>query len=373
MVLWVLTIIHDAASKIYSKFMQILQFFLCTQIRCRKSSANHTNDGFTLIELLVAMVMSVLIITPLLGFMLNILQTDKVEQAKAVSEQEIQAAINYIAQDLKQAIYIYDAKGIKAIRAQLPNPANSIPVLVFWKREILPDNLKIPVPNLTGAANRDDAYVYSLVAYYQVNNNNTAPWSNQQTIRRFSVRGGFRDPQNQTQFYNRNGIDLRPEPGFRMFDLEVGGTLEDKMNSWRRDGNFSPGNVPIALVDFIDSTPLPAPATNPPDAFAHIRPVDCTTIFTDKTTQEDRDALTVPAFVGIHKYTSDTEINTGSFYACVDVDRQIAHVYIRGNALARLRNNDNTFDPAGEVKQADRSFFPKASVQVRARGVIGVD
>lgn len=354
--------------------MEILKILLSQQIRCNKPKLDHTQSsqksaGFTLIELLVAMVMSVLIITPLLTFMLNVLQTDKVEQAKATSEQEIQAATDYIAQDLQQAIYIYDAKGVGAIRNQLPTVANGIPVLVFWKRELLPENQRIPVNN--NLTERDDVYVYSLVAYYQVSNDvANEPWSNQQTIRRFSVRGGVRDPQNASQFYNRNGIDLRPQAGFNMFNLELGGTLEDKMNGWRRNGNFDPTNVAVTLVDFIDSTPQP---TAPDSAFTHITPVDCTTVFTDKTAQADIDALTLPAFQGTHRYTTANEVNTASFQACVDVDRQIAHVYIRGNALARLRTSDVVFNPTGEAKQQDQSFFPKASVQVEAKGAIGVD
>ena len=114
-----------------------LHFFLKHHPNKKRSEITSKNSGFTLIELMVAMILAVLVITPLLGFMINILDTDRKEQAKVNSEQEIKPALDYIAQDLKQAIYIYDAKGIKAIEDELPyaNDAAKVPVLVFWKRE----------------------------------------------------------------------------------------------------------------------------------------------------------------------------------------------------------------------------------------------
>ena len=133
-----------------------LKFILSTQLK--RSGINKTNSGFTLIELLVAMVMAFLIITPLMTFMISILDSDRKEQAKATSEQEIQAALDYIARDLQQAVYIYDADGVtrvtntttitsSGIKDQIPplksapncnpttgsSPSVCTPILVFWK------------------------------------------------------------------------------------------------------------------------------------------------------------------------------------------------------------------------------------------------
>ena len=43
--------------------------------------------GFTLIELLVGMVLAFLVMAPMLGFMVNMLDSDNREQAKATTEQ----------------------------------------------------------------------------------------------------------------------------------------------------------------------------------------------------------------------------------------------------------------------------------------------
>ena len=76
-----------------------------------KSKAENA-AGFTLIELLVAMIIAALVLTPLLGFMINILQTERREGAKANAAQELQSAADFISRDLEQAVYIYDADGL---------------------------------------------------------------------------------------------------------------------------------------------------------------------------------------------------------------------------------------------------------------------
>jgi len=72
---------------------------------------NQKSGGFTLTELLVAMLLVALVLTPLLTFMLNIMDSERKEQAKTTSEQEL-SALDYIAGDLEQAVYIYDDDGL---------------------------------------------------------------------------------------------------------------------------------------------------------------------------------------------------------------------------------------------------------------------
>lgn len=90
----------------------LLRLLLKTYFKPNRSKVDRTVSGFTLIELLVAMIMTFLILTPLLGFVVDVLNTDRKEQVKSNTEQEIQAALNFIAEDLGQAIYIYDNQGI---------------------------------------------------------------------------------------------------------------------------------------------------------------------------------------------------------------------------------------------------------------------
>src|SRR5690242_12727598 len=97
--------------------MSPFKWLLSNQLK--RSRVKQTNGGLTLIELLVGIILAFLVITPLMGFMISVMDSDRKEQAKANTEQDIKAALDYIARDLQQAVYIYNAAGIASIRSQL--------------------------------------------------------------------------------------------------------------------------------------------------------------------------------------------------------------------------------------------------------------
>lgn len=319
-----------------------LKFLLSKQLK--RSKGIQQVDGFTLIELLVGMILAFLIITPLLGFMINILDTDRKEQAKANSEQEIQAALDYIARDLQQAIYIYDATGIGCLTGtantttcpnvtttanQLPSPTatDRVPVLVFWKRELVSKAITI-----TGTQ-KDDTFVYSLVAYYLIKDTSTT-WSKAARIARWQIRDGIPDPSS-TQTCGKYLTNQCPDPGFALFKLDGIGTITQKMNTWTKAAATYTADTTV-LVDFIDQT---QPILNVPPAPA------CVT--------------SVPASFS----TRDTG-KMNSFYACVDLVNTTAQVFLRGNALARLQNDNLNYKVSG------KTYFPNASIRVQGRGYL---
>lgn len=358
-----------------------LQFILKSHFKQKRSHIAKKNSGFTLIELLVAMILAVLVITPLLGFMINILDTDRKEQAKVNSEQEIQTALDYISQDLKQAIYIYDARGIDAIQDELPyaSDRNKVPVLVFWKREF-----KKGAVTRNYYSGTNDGFVYSLVAYYLIksnsSNNPNNIWSNQFRIAKFELKGGINDPDEPFETdsngrfvfdANRNPIPkyiTNPDPGFALFainDPAITGTVEEKMNSWEKgDGNYELSNTAV-LVDYIDAS------SGDDSRYPELEPVDCTNVFDvdrvpDELQASRRAAQRVPSFQGTHRYSTNGDLDNGSFYACVDVDRISAKVFIRGNSYARINNGDTNYN------KNRKSYFPTASSQIKARGILGI-
>ncbi|MGB3757699.1 MAG: hormogonium polysaccharide secretion pseudopilin HpsC [Rivularia sp. (in: cyanobacteria)] len=359
-----------------------LHFLLKYHINNKPSNIVTKNSGFTLIELLVAMILAVLVITPLLGFMINILDTDRKEQAKVNSEQEIQTAVDYIAQDLKQAIYIYDAKGIDAIKSKLPyaNDAQKVPVLVFWSRQFEKEAIG---GSFTG---KNDSFVYSLVTYYLIqsnsNNNPNKTWSNQFRIARFELKGGVRDLDDPYKSKSGSITDpdnfnyiKEPDKGFALFkvnDPTIKGTLEDKMNSWKQgetitNSTYNLSNTAV-LVDYIDASSI----NDSRGRLEHseLEPIDCTTVFDlDNIPSNQRDskiaALRVPSVTGTHSYSSNRSLDNGSFYACVDIERVSAKVFLRGNAYARINNGDTDYN------KNRQSYFPTASSQVKAKGLIG--
>jgi type II secretory pathway pseudopilin PulG len=326
----------------------LLKQLLTYQLKGTK--LHQKNSGFTLIELLVGLILAFLIITPLLGFVVNLMDSDRREQAKATSEQEIQAALNYISRDLDQAVYIYDATGIAAIRTEilpaLPADATGEPILVFWKRQFFPNLISVGGANCGSEPNRcDSGFAYSLVAYFltQSTNCNTNIWSCTRQIRRFQIDDRVED--------SAGNVVKQADPGFKpFFDLAVGTrgdtSLERKMNSWTRDANFT--KQAEVLIDYIDQTPANRQLT-----------VSCP----PEPVSPDTDADGNP----IQRWEAIPATNPNySFYACVDSKRTTAKVFIRGNALARIRPKNN--NPPDFVA-SQSVYFPRASILVKGRGL----
>lgn len=314
----------------------------------RKEKRGSGCSGFTLIELLVSIVISSIVLSSLLSFMTNMLTSERREQAKSSSEQEIQLALDYISRDLQEAIYIYDADGVQAIADQLPHAreADKVPVLVFWKPTFLAQHRPVITidgnPTTVGCltklprtdtCSQRDYFVYSLVIYYLIKDNNPA-WSEAARIGRIELQDGIRDSNNSRNYLTN------PSPGFQLFNLSQAGTLKDKMNAWRKaDTAYDPQKNPIeVLVDYVD----PSPSDRTP------KPLDCQNI--------SPAAQLVPANTQL---ANPLQIN--SFYACVDASRNLAQVYLRGSALMRLEQN-------AVYSDAQAVYFPSLNIQVKSRG-----
>lgn len=317
-------------------------------------------SGFTLIELLVAMVLATLVITPLLGFIINIVDNDRREQAKATSEQEIQAAVDYIAQDLEQAVYIYDADGLNnnstdnppGIKNQIPpiakyspnchDATTCVPVLVFWKREF--QNQAVEVNGST-SNQKNDSFVYALVAYYLIKDSNPT-WSKAARIARFEIKDGVRNPDDFDKYVNENDPEIGRSPGFKPFDLSLADTLKEKMDRWTNSGENYTSRTNV-LLDYIDQSTTGVP-----------QQTDCQKALAPDPTQPNQQAQRVPP-------DSINTIKINSFYACVDSssEKNLVRVFIRGNALARI-NENATYSSNRSV------YFPTASTQVQTRGLL---
>lgn len=188
--------------------------------------------GFTLIELLVASLIASLLVVVMMTFLVGVLDSDRKESAKSNAQEELQAAISYISDDLQEAIYIYGADGLAAINSELPHmqsvsntsecsPTSNTctPILVFWKRfsyEPLATAKYsstgasqiigcMPYANPTNCVSSSatlnpyqtafgrSSYTYSLVAYYLKNDsaNTGNTWSNTARILRWELRDGY--------------------------------------------------------------------------------------------------------------------------------------------------------------------------------------
>lgn len=363
--------------------MNTLKLLRLTQFK--KSQRTRKSAGFTLIELLVALIMAALIITPVLGFMINLLQTDRQEQAKATSEQELQAAADYIARDLQQAVYIYDQQALNndlaqnapyddsGIKDQLPEPGDPdrIPVLVFWKRERVPDAVPINagIDCETEENKCDDTFVYSLVAYYLIKDaasNNNSTWSDAARIGRWEISDGVRrpsyinPPSGSNDPYLQNSRKERDE-GFALFNLGLAGSLREKMNRWENSGETDMKKSVDVLVDYIDHTTI-EDIDNDPDT-TDLPPNETCTGF-NPPPSEFTPTEADPGWTQVPDYNQvDPKFQTNSFYACVRSAQNIARVYLRGNALARIRSAEDA-----KYSEDGSSYFPTARIEVKGIG-----
>ena len=359
----------------------LLRLLLKSQHQRNRSAPDQTDKGMTLVELLVGAIMAFLIITPMIGFVVDMLNTDRREQVKSNTEQDVQAALDFIAQDLSQAIYIYDnnpaptntptttATGIPALLAGnfIPQIPNETPILVFWKRELIKNSMPLIVNNQpndcqpppTGQnAPCNDTYVLALVAYYQVREATpNSIWCQPSgapcptRIVRYQIKDGLRDPNStnpdplQRYFTGVSSAQDR-SPAFN-----PGFDISNPTQNVTRGPNF--GN-PEVLVNYIDHSPQ----TGKP-----IDPAECQKALGEPTTQTG--TTTAKILESTLKVTDTLSTpNTNSFYACVDTSKNIARVTIRGNSLRRLETPANYDD-----KKA--AYFPTASVQVQGLGARG--
>jgi hypothetical protein len=182
-------------------------------------------------------------------------------------------------------------------------------------------------------------------------------------------RTDIREPAKPTDF-----------PLFQLSPLNstlASASFEQKMNAWPNGTTYNKNQDIDILIDYIDHTPdsaLPNPnqlkASCPITGRLMPRP-DVTDAI---SSQPGFEAETIPyPYRQVPSAAAMTQAFSGqlsSFYACVDTKQnlaQVVKVFIRGNALARVKRK--TAPPTYVDSQS--SYFPSASIQVKNRGFFG--
>lgn len=323
-----------------------------------------STGGFTMIELLVGMIIAALIITPMLAFVVNILNRDVREQAKTNSEQELQAAIDYIAQDMSQALYVYDPSyagdttsdppipSYAAFAAQLPEPSDASqtwsPILVFWKRELVEDALA-PSGGICANPGTDpcnDTFVLSLVAYYEIteaNDGTESVWCQPsggtcpKRIARFQIQDGVKDLSGSyvcDDDGDGDGLSAECDTNaLRKLQRDLGfNDYSEEPTAWtKKSGETYNENNAIVLVNYIEGFRLDNPLVD---------------------TNGDG--------------TTDTPLIEASGY-------KLAKIQIVGNALRRSQSDFSCeVTPATTPATYKNSpYCPKATARVGARSGFG--
>ncbi|MBD1871136.1 type II secretion system protein [Leptolyngbya sp. FACHB-671] len=324
----------------------------------RRKQKSSSVGGFTFIELLVVIFIAGGILSGLLYLVVELLGVDQREASRNETQREMQLAMDYIATELREAVYVYndcylpqgnrnDPDGdpnnpnddycpglINFLPDNLTSPDN-IPVVAFWKQQPIPTVLKERCAS--SATPPDDipcrtASSYALVVY-SINTADSDIWKGKARITRYAL----------TQFQS-NGTRAPgyapPEEGVSVrFDRwPIGDNDTD-----RRVG--TPLDTSAVLVDFLDDgsgadfidTDETADLASCPDDYSMV------------PSQEVLDAVGAP--------------DIRSFYACVDQGQSNTNrdviLYIRGNAQGRP-------GISGEA-----SFLPTLETRVLSRGVLG--
>jgi prepilin-type N-terminal cleavage/methylation domain-containing protein len=217
----------------------------------------HQSAGFTLIELLVSLLVASIFLLATAMIVIETMRLDREETGRTQVQAELTQAMEYIQQDLAEALYIYNdteqnpqqsdrlGDGIPDVIQRLYTPGwirrpdDAIPVVAFWKLEPIPQGCYRTqredgtpgdqIPNLqqiregrailpvqpppefprTNGRNADwetlvsRRGIYTLVVYYLRRNYNNAgnptgptPWEGNARIDRFELRPFNTEGQN---------------------------------------------------------------------------------------------------------------------------------------------------------------------------------
>lgn len=346
----------------------LLQFLVKSRFKDNPIKKPPSIRGYTMIELLVGMVMAFLIITPLMGFVLNLLDDDRKEGVRATTDQELQSAMDYIQEDLRQAFYVYNRTGVQAINKDTGiKQADRTPILVFWKRKIeedsRPSQMGLSCPKTATEQSKkdcDDAFVYSLVAYYISTDNPNGIWSDKAVrIERLEISDGVEYPSGSGQYVP----GFEPSDGFQKF-------TQGKETEWTKNSVALNAGDRKVLIDYIHSESQQYKDNKPITDAKSVdekSDVDCQNILGSeaqlitKFLVENPPAPPAPPPAPPPPPPPPPVLNNTDpgFYVCVNTEKKIVQVNLRGNALARMGETDPRYS------DSRKQFFPRSSTAIQ--------
>lgn len=335
----------------------------------------HFQGGFTLTELLVTIIIGGIIVTSVTSLMVDILRSNKREEVFTQTQQDMQRALEFIENDLENAVYIYTGKQLRNDRRdeQINSVASHLDtnddyeiVLAFWKPEQIPYTLGGPtVPlnceNSDGNKNSNladetsieecqtlqtERRTYTLVVYLQETDPSNT-WSGQSVIRRYQLRK-----------YDSDSTYTEGERKYLTLALQKNSDGEkiyvdprkdaDGFANWPYDNNnndllgeITPtvnGNTSPVLVDFVDN------ANNDPGNLP-----DCSEEGYSRTPAVDQ---STSFFACVRQAEGEGDFSEGN---------QDVLVYLRGNPDGRsgFQLSDNSYQK-----------LPTLKTQIMLRGVV---
>jgi type II secretory pathway pseudopilin PulG len=151
-------------------------------------------------ELLIAIAIGSVIMSTLLYLVVEITQASRREEVLYQTQQDMQRAIDYMARDAREAVYVYptpttltgDPTPDTPLVDRLPNfPSTGTPILAFWRLDPL-DISAIDAAACSAKQNECDALkvrqsAYTLVVYLQEPNPGDTIWQGPTRIIRYEL------------------------------------------------------------------------------------------------------------------------------------------------------------------------------------------
>ncbi len=316
----------------------ITKFWLPKSSKC--------NKGFTLTEILIGSVISIIITTTLLTAMVEILTREREEGILTQTQQEMERAIKYISNDIRESVYVYDfTQAPAAATCGKPYPLCGLPdftsvgtpIIAFWKVVSLPDSTVTaltcaanatniieasgstdPALNLNGecVALKNRRKMYSLVVYLQATTVDPN-WRGQSRILRYELPKYNSNVSLTTR--NTGFVDPSYTKNFVTWPYQITYDATGTVLSINNLQPTLPTIGPNVLVDFVDDPNSTADANLP----------TCSTGYTR-----------IPA-------TNATNTTNTSFFTCITTiptttsgqqligQNQDVMIYLRGNAAGQ--------------------------------------
>jgi prepilin-type N-terminal cleavage/methylation domain-containing protein len=346
-------------------------------------SRRHRNQGFTLLELLVVTAIAGGIVAGLTFIVVQMMTADQRESSRSETQREMQLALDYIAAELREAVYVYPGDYVQCTQSSqkaaceplsqfLPASVseNSVPVLAFWKHQPFPTAVK---NRCKGAEQKGIACLagqsYALVVYSLTKNDaDNKIWKGKARITRYVL----------SQFDSDGG----PNPGY------VDPSEARNFTTWpygsNDEGKFvnlqaaRPSGRPDTLVDFVSFNYQDATVANSAGqaGFCPDLPTEGSGPNVKEYNISPPDGLLKGDFAGVR-----------SFYACVAAPTETVRsggttiqqpdltryrdiiVYLRGSATGRpgiLPDRDGLI-----LKTNDQDILPALQTRVLSRSVLG--
>ena len=313
------------------------------------SPEREKKSGFTLLELLISMLVAGFVVSGLLYLIVELLQMDKREATLTQTQQDMQRALDYIADDVREAVFIYtDPTDVIGPGQVTDLSSGSTPVLAFWRPipQDVPANICDPwAPGSATAdvSKYDQCQVlqirqasYSLVIYAQ----------KERTASDTVWKGASRIIRYELDQYDGPLTNLSTTPGYRDPTTRSVGFAWEPAPAPATDT----AGTNTVLVDFVDK-----PLRNP-TAIGGSDPCESAGLSTDYTVvPKDLKEAQNPSFFGCVRSPATGAADSSN-------SSQDAYLFLRGNAVDGTRGLVNSF--------SDASSLPTLKTRVLMRGVV---